>query len=187
MGSVDQAVVIALHERAISLEWITMLVRVIAEYGIFVLPVALAAIWLVTGPGPTREAVLAGAIAFVLAILLSFALGLVIDRPRPFLALGTTPLFSYPVDSSFPSDHTLLGVATVGPTAWRSPRAGIWLVLWTLVVGLARVAAAVHYPSDIIGSALLAAVPTAMGLRAVPGFLARFPILRSIVGGAMPS
>jgi hypothetical protein len=33
---------------------------------------------------------------------------------------------------------------------------GVWLFGWALLVGVARIAAALHHPSDILGSALLA-------------------------------
>ena len=44
----------------------------------------------------------------------------------------------------------------MGPMLWRAPKLGIWLLAWALLVGVARVAAGVHYPTDILGSAILA-------------------------------
>ena len=61
-------------------------------------------------------------------------------------------------DSSFPSDHTLTGVALIGPLLWALPRAGRLLLAWALIVGAARVAAGLHHPSDILGSVALALV-----------------------------
>ena len=163
----DEAAVLALHARVVSQEIVAQSVSLIAQYGIFVLPAAFAVLCFAhpSDLRTKRAVLLAGVLSFILAFLLSFGIGLVLDRPRPFVALGIPPLFPYPADSSFPSDHTLLGIALVGPLVWRWPRVGIWLAAWTLLVGLARVAAAVHYPSDVIGSALLAALPTALAVR----------------------
>ena len=44
----------------------------------------------------------------------------------------------------------------MGPMLWQSPKVGIWLLVWALVVGFARVTAGIHYPTDVVGSALLA-------------------------------
>ena len=44
----------------------------------------------------------------------------------------------------------------MGPMLWQSPKVGIWLLVWVLVVGFARVTAGIHYPTDVVGSALLA-------------------------------
>ena len=107
---------------------------------------------------------LACAISFAFGLLIILGLDHAVYRPRPFVELSFAPLFAHAAETSFPSDHTLIGVSLVGPLLWRQWRFGIWLVLWALVVGFARVAAGVHYPTDIIGSAALAAVPAAIGL-----------------------
>jgi undecaprenyl-diphosphatase len=72
------------------------------------------------------------------------------------VALGFTPLIAHVADSSFPSDHTLLGVALIGAMLLSVPRVGVGMFVWALLVGVARVAAGLHYPSDIIGSSVLA-------------------------------
>jgi undecaprenyl-diphosphatase len=69
------------------------------------------------------------------------------------------------VDSSFPSDHTLVGSALAAPLVWRRWRLGLPLLVVALLAGMARVAAGVHWPSDIIGTALVA---LALGGLALP-------------------
>lgn len=163
----DGAIATDLHGVAAAQPWLAHLVAAIADSGILLLPVVLLIAWL--GGGRTqprrRRAVLAGCLAAAVAICLGLMLERTLARPRPFVALGITPLIAHAADSSFPSDHTLIGVALVGPLAWRVPRLGLWLVGWALLVGMARVMAALHYPSDILGSALLAvALDGAAGL-----------------------
>jgi undecaprenyl-diphosphatase len=154
----DAALVLALHQLATSQPWFGSIVLAVAQAGIFVLPIALVVVWLVaSAPNDgRREAVVVGVVSGIVAIAVGLVLERILNRPRPFVELGFEPLFRHAQDSSFPSDHTLLGVALVGPMLWRSPKQGVWLLVWALLIGFARVAAGVHYPSDIIGTAVLA-------------------------------
>jgi undecaprenyl-diphosphatase len=157
---VDVAITLALHQLAVAHGWLADVVVLVAQYGAFLLPLALAIAWFRVDRtvDSRREAILVGSIAAILA----FALGLILERtlnlPRPFAELGFDPLLPHAADSSFPSDHTLVGVAFVGPMLWRARRLGVVLVVWALIVGLARVVAGLHYPSDIFASAVLALV-----------------------------
>jgi undecaprenyl-diphosphatase len=95
--------------------------------------------------------------------------------------LGFAPLVPHAPDSSFPSDHTLVGVALAGALLFRAPRVGVCLVTLAVLVGFARVAVGVHYPSDI---AVLALALAALALTAVLTVLpmAR-PAVRALVQG----
>jgi undecaprenyl-diphosphatase len=156
---VDAAIALQLHQLAVSQGWFAGLAVVVANYGVYVLPLALLVIWLrADTPADWRRAVLAGIVTALVAFLLGLVLERTLSRPRPFVELGFQPLFTHAADSSFPSDHTLVGVALVGTLLGPARRMGVVLVIWALVVGLARIAAGVHYPSDVLGSALLALV-----------------------------
>jgi undecaprenyl-diphosphatase len=154
---VDEALVARLHDWAVSQPLTATIVELVAEYGIFLLPLALVVVWVsADGFSRPRQGVFAGCVA----ALVAFALGLVLERslarPRPFVELGFTPLIAHVADSSFPSDHMFTGVALIGPLLWTLPRVGWLLFLWAMIVGTARVAAGLHHPSDILGSAALA-------------------------------
>lgn len=181
----DHQIVLLLHSWAEAYPPLAGIIVQMAERGIFLLPILLGVFYLWPGQGTPerRQVLLACAASFVLAAVLVEILGHVVDRPRPFVALSISPLFSHPADSSFPSDHTLIGVALVGPLFWRRPRLGVWLVLWALAVGLARVAAGVHYPSDIAGSGIIAILPSAAGLLLSQPLLGRFRFLHWLVRG----
>ena len=174
MGS---AIVVGLHGWAVAQPWLGSLAVLVADDGVWLLPPALIAAWFVGGPSRAarQQAVLAGCLAAVVAVGLGLLLEHVLARPRPFVALGIQPLVPHAADSSFPSDHTLIGVALVGALAWRVPRLGLWLLGWALLVGLARVTAALHYPSDILGSAVLALVLDGLALRAAATIAPRLP------------
>ncbi|MCA1645380.1 MAG: phosphatase PAP2 family protein [Chloroflexi bacterium] len=150
--------VLSLHQLETSSATFATVVALIAEAGIFILPIALLCVWLVAR-APTdrrREPILVGVAAAVVSLGVGLLLERMLARPRPFVELGLAPLFGHAPDSSFPSDHTLVGVALIGPLLWRAPKVGIWLLAWALIVGFARVAASIHYPTDVVGSALLA-------------------------------
>jgi undecaprenyl-diphosphatase len=153
----DAALVTLLHSWAESQPLLTTVVVLVAQYGIFLLPLALVVIWLRSDPwSKPRQAIIAGCVAALAAFCLGLVLERTLGRPRPFVELGFTPLVAHVADSSFPSDHTLTGVALVGPLVWCLPRVGWLLVVWALIVGAARVAAGLHHASDILGSAALA-------------------------------
>jgi len=162
----DTSIVVALYQWVSTSPFLTNLTVFIAQDGIFLLPLALLAFWV--WPGRTRparrEAVLASNLAGLVGLVLVAVVGHLVGRPRPFVVLGTDPLFPHPPDSSFPSDHTLIGMPLALPFLWLRPRWDIWLTVWALLVGVARVASALHYPTDVLGSALLAMVAAVVGL-----------------------
>jgi membrane-associated phospholipid phosphatase len=75
-------------------------------------------------------------------------------RPRPFLALHLPHLLT-DTSYSFPSGHTifLFGLAT--GVFFVNRKFAYFLYASGIIVGLARVAGGVHYPSDILGGAVL--------------------------------
>jgi undecaprenyl-diphosphatase len=153
--------VLTLHDWASSSPALTSAVVLIALYGIWVLPLALALGWFWPASGRTerRQAIIAGCLAAAVALGIGQVLERTLDRPRPFVALGFTPLVPHVADASFPSDHTMAGVALVSPLLWStSPRTGALLLIWALVVGVSRVAVGLHYASDVFASALLGLV-----------------------------
>lgn len=184
----DQQIVIACNHWAGNGSVPAYVCVLVAERGIFLLPLVFAGLWLWPGPGRSarRQIALACAIALAFAVVVVLGLDQAIYRPRPFVALSIAPLFAHAADTSFPSDHTLVGVSLVGPLLWRQPRLGVWLFLWALVVGFARVAAGVHYPSDIIVSAALASGPTILALLLGPFLVARLHVLERLVDGGTP-
>ncbi len=183
-GRVDQHIVLTLNQWVASQPAAVYLAVLVAESGIVLLPLLLGVLWLWPGSDRTerRSVLLACVISFALALLAVVVLehGHAIERPRPFVALPIALLVPHAADSSFPSDHTLLGVALIGPLLWRRPHLGVWPLLWALLIGLARVAVGIHYPSDIVGSAVIAVLPTAAGLLLAP-VLARLPFLQPLI------
>ena len=75
-------------------------------------------------------------------------------RPRPFVSLQAHALF---VENSwsFPSGHAIFFFALAASVYGFNKKWGSALYLAAVLIGIARVVAGVHYPSDIIGGALI--------------------------------
>jgi membrane-associated phospholipid phosphatase len=91
-----------------------------------------------------------------LVYLASAALGLAWPRERPFTRLAeVTPLVLHTPGRSFPSRHVASGLAmaAIGGRAHPWLGAAMSMVAWAL--GMSRVAAGLHYPSDVLGGVAL--------------------------------
>jgi undecaprenyl-diphosphatase len=104
-----------------------------------------------------RHGVVAAGFSALLALGVAQVISHLWERPRPYVAHpGDAHLFIPPSpDPSFPSDHATAAFAIAFAIWLRHRRAG-WLALaMATVVSVARVAVGTHYPSDVIGGALL--------------------------------
>ncbi len=80
-------------------------------------------------------------------------------RPRPFVTWHLTPLVGMSsLNSSFPSGHAGLSWLLAYLLAKHQPRLKWLFYFLAFLVSWARVAAGVHYLSDIIGGAILGIV-----------------------------
>jgi undecaprenyl-diphosphatase len=122
---------------------------------------------LLVGFSLVRGAARRGARRAVVAAGLSAGLGLAIaqlisratDRPRPFVAdpSGVHLFTRHAPDPSFPSDHATAAFAIAVAIMLRDRRWGSVALAFACVLGVGRVAMGVHYPSDVIGGAVLGA------------------------------
>ena len=74
-----------------------------------------------------------------------------LQSPRPFTALGVEALINHTNVNSFPSGHMASLIPIVLTLMIVKKRSGIWMLIATLAIGLARVITGVHWPSDILG------------------------------------
>ena len=116
-------------------------------------------IWLAIGiamalidSGQREEWIRAGVLGPV-AIGLNFAVKLLVRRPRPELE-GLPPLGGAPSSLSFPSAHSTASFACATAMTRIDPAAGI-LFLLAAAIAIGRPYLGMHYPSDVVGGALL--------------------------------
>ena len=75
-------------------------------------------------------------------------------RPRPFSALSVQQLLTNDA-WSFPSGHAAFFFALATVAYLYNKKWGIAFLIAAILIGLARIAAGIHYPSDILGGALI--------------------------------
>ena len=114
------------------------------------------ALMLALGVSGRRDSAVRMLFAVGLVYLSSDLLGTLWPRPRPFARLsGVEPLTQHTPARAFPSRHVASGLAMAAIGSRAHPWLGgaMSLVAWTL--GVSRVAAGLHYPSDVVGGAAL--------------------------------
>jgi undecaprenyl-diphosphatase len=136
-----------------------------AKYLPFVFALAVVALWLSWRPRNQRGAFLASVSALI-ALGIGQVIGKASPRPRPYLSHAVNQLIPPSLDTSFPSDHAILGFA-VAVLVWRyNRRAGAALLVLATLMAIARVFVGAHYPGDVLGGAVLGAL-TSIALAAL--------------------
>ena len=81
-------------------------------------------------------------------------------RPRPFMALGFDPLIAHDTDPTFPSGHMAFYTVLILPL-WYLEKKWAWIYgASVILMGVGRVYAGVHWPTDIIGGIILGCAVT---------------------------
>jgi undecaprenyl-diphosphatase len=123
----------------------------------------LAALFLARGKWRSRNArhgVVAAALSAGLALTLAKVISELVARPRPFVEHPhAAHLFAkHAADYGFPSDHASGAFAIAVALLLRHRRAGLLALALATLIGVGRVMIGVHYPSDILGGAVLGAL-----------------------------
>lgn len=97
------------------------------------------------------------------AVLISEGLSKVIDRDRPFVTdKSITLLVPHNADGGFPSHHMTVMVAIAISIWFRNRALGLILLIASLISGIARVGAGIHYPTDILAGFVIGFATTAV-------------------------
>ncbi len=149
----DLDAVLALQRLAGSSAIATTLTIFCARWAIF-LNLPLAGYLLYTKRAKARHAVAEALWTTGLSLLLVSILSRALKRPRPFLASDlVSPLIPPPYNMSFPSGHTAAAVSIALALFLADETVG-WLSFGlAALTAFGRMAAGVHYPTDILGGA----------------------------------
>jgi undecaprenyl-diphosphatase len=104
---------------------------------------------------PYRQMANNAVISAFITLILNIFLKLFISKPRPFLKRRVGILIPSKMDATFPSKHTLLVFAVSTSILLYNRVLGSIMTGLAVLTGISRIWVGHHYPSDIIGSALL--------------------------------
>lgn len=140
-----------------------ILIKIIADF-LFIVVILWALIAMLRLPKKHRiEYIIRGVIAGITAEILG-QVGSHLYHHLPPFAYKNTEALAWHINNvnSFPSDHMML-ISAATFVVWASTRnhkLGLSLLAISVVVGTGRVLALVHWPIDILASAIIAAVTT---------------------------
>ena len=132
-----------------------------------------------------RRAAVAGGLSAGLALAIGRVISTAAYRARPFVAHPTgVHLFArHAADASFPSDHATAAFAIGTAIVLRKRWWGVVVLVAAAVLSVGRVALGLHYPSDVLGGAVIG-IATAL-LLWVPPLRIRLDALADLTGGLL--
>jgi undecaprenyl-diphosphatase len=131
------------------------IMKALTSYGPILYGIALLVIIFASKSKAMRRVGIGGIAAAVIGLAVNFVIHHVYYRARPFVAHHVNLLLTHAPDSSFPSDHTV-GAFSITFALWRFyPRLGKLLLVLAILVGISRVFVGNHYPTDVLGGAVV--------------------------------
>jgi len=168
----DYSVFHALNGLAGRADWADHLIKLLATYLPVVMGALLVGAWFWPGVGEeraVRERLVVYAVASALiGLALSQVIGHIWFRDRPYIDHHAFLLLTPSGDPSFPSDHAVGAFGLAMPFIFARKRLGWLLFALACLLAMARVAAGTHYPSDVLGGAVVGTAAAAIVWRARP-------------------
>lgn len=145
-------------------DWLMPLVTALGNGGVLWIAIGVL-LWL---RGERRQALLVLLALAIEAVCCNLVLKPLIDLPRPFeVRPDVALLIDPPSDASFPSGHT--GAAFAAVTGlWLGGVRRWWVALiLAIAIAFSRLYLYVHYPTDILGGAVLGFVSALLAVKLV--------------------
>lgn len=135
-----------------------IIISFFADFLIYILFAGLIVLWFIDGK-IKKEQVLHASIACLIAWMIALLIKHFFPTVRPYLLKGISPeLLIVPTSSSFPSEHTIIAFALSVTVFLHDRKIGRYFLISALLIGVSRVMAHVHYPTDILGGAFLGTI-----------------------------
>lgn len=157
VAQMDWTVLHAVNGGVASRDWLEDALTRAAAALVPAYALATLALWVV-GRGASRARARLACASALGAALVAMAANQIIshlwERPRPYVTHHAVQLLSAPsADPSFPSDHAAaaFAIAFAILASWR--RVGVAFLVVASLIGVARVALGMHYPSDVVAGA----------------------------------
>ncbi len=144
----------------------TTLVTTAATFLLYVVAAGALLAWLRAPRAGRLSFAVAGVVAAAAVGVLVKLAGVFWTDPRPFVVDHVAPLIPHGADNGFPSDHTALAFAVSLVVLTRDRVVGGVLLLLSVALAAARVAALVHHVPDVVGGALIGGVSAPLGVLA---------------------
>lgn len=141
-----------------------LLVKLSAKYLLYLI-ILLGLIVVAINRKTLKRTIILTVISFPATLIVAKILSSLINNPRPFVVNHLTPLIPHATNNGFPSDHTLLAAAISSIIFSVNKKAGLFLFLLTLILGISRIIALVHHPIDILASLIIATTITFISLK----------------------
>ncbi|MBT2656043.1 undecaprenyl-diphosphatase [Bacillus sp. ISL-18] len=129
----------------------------VTQNALIIYAVVLLLMWFF-GKDKYKNTVVLAAITGIIALFINVVIGHIYFEPRPFVSHKVNLLISHSSDASFPSDHGTGAFSLALAVLYRHRKLGIGMVLFAVLTGISRVYVGHHYPFDIIGSLVVAAI-----------------------------
>lgn len=167
--NLDKNWLIAWNKLAESGVFLRNLVKISAQYLIYFLPLIFIVLWFWSAQ--SKKVALRALAAMGLGLGITMILGKSLNRPRPFASGGIQEVLFHRPDYSFPSDHgTVLFAIAMSFYLSGYKRLSYFIFALGVVISAARIAAGVHFPSDILAG-LVIGVGAAYIIKAFDGLL----------------
>jgi undecaprenyl-diphosphatase len=110
--------------------------------------------WFVRTP-ENRRMVINTLLSAAAALGTNGIIGAIYHRDRPFVVHHVIQLVEHEASASFPSNHAAAAFAVAASIwLWRRKDGWVWFLL-AAIIGFSRIWSGIHYPTDIVGGAIL--------------------------------
>lgn len=154
IGQIDYELFRFINELGSIVPFLNASMRFLAEYAFYLFFVGLFMYWF-SRQERNRKLVVESVVSVLIGLGISAIIGYLFYRDRPFVAHPVLQLIPHVANASFPSDHSIGAFAlAISFVIYRRKEGIAWLLL-SVAIAFSRVWTGVHYPSDVLGGALI--------------------------------